>query len=132
MLNKDPRQVINLLLIIGLLIVLCILPHISSVYIVSLFISILYFTCLSTSWAIFAGPTRYISFAAAAFIGIGSYTTAFLVESLPMVFIIIIAAGIGFFLAALVGLATLRLSGIYFVIFTFGLTELIRQLVLWF
>jgi branched-chain amino acid transport system permease protein len=129
---KDPRQVISLFIIIGLLIVLCVLPHISSAYIVSLFISILYFTSLATSWAIFAGPTRYISFAAAAFIGIGSYTTAFLVELLPMVFVIIIAAGIGFCLAAVVGLATLRLSGIYFVIFTFGLTELIRQLVLWF
>ena len=34
--------------------------------------------------------------------------------------------------AAIVGLSTLRLSGVYFVIFTFGLTELIRQLVVWF
>ncbi|HTM79349.1 MAG TPA: branched-chain amino acid ABC transporter permease, partial [Devosia sp.] len=31
--------------------------------------------------------------------------------------------------ALLVGLATLRLAGMYFVIFTFGLTELVRQLV---
>ena len=30
------------------------------------------------------------------------------------------------------GLSTLRLSGIYFVIFTFGLAELIRQLVTWY
>src|SRR5690606_34837563 len=34
-------------------------------------------------------------------------------------------------LALLVGLATLRLTGMYFVIFTFGLSELIRQLVTW-
>jgi len=33
--------------------------------------------------------------------------------------------------AALVGLATLRLSGVYFVIFTLGLAEMIRQLVTW-
>ena len=32
----------------------------------------------------------------------------------------------------LVGLSTLRLSGVYFVIFTFGLAELIRQLVTWY
>ena len=32
----------------------------------------------------------------------------------------------------MVGLSTLRLSGIYFVIFTFGLSELIRQLVSWY
>jgi branched-chain amino acid transport system permease protein len=34
--------------------------------------------------------------------------------------------------AFVVGLSTLRLSGIYFVIFTFGLAELIRQLVTWY
>ena len=34
--------------------------------------------------------------------------------------------------ALVVGLATLRLAGVYFVIFTFGLTELIRQLVTWY
>ncbi len=35
-------------------------------------------------------------------------------------------------MALIVGLSTLRLSGIYFVIFSFGLAELIRQLVAWY
>ena len=39
---------------------------------------------------------------------------------------------IGIAVALVVGLSTLRLSGIYFVIFTFGLSELIRQLVTWY
>jgi branched-chain amino acid transport system permease protein len=34
--------------------------------------------------------------------------------------------------ALVVGLATLRLRGVFFVIFTFGLAELIRQLVVWY
>ena len=34
-------------------------------------------------------------------------------------------------LAAVVGLATLRISGVYFVIFTLGLAELVRQIVAW-
>ena len=34
-------------------------------------------------------------------------------------------------LAALIGFATLRLSGVYFVIFTLGLAEMIRNLVSW-
>ena len=38
----------------------------------------------------------------------------------------------GFVLALLVGLSTLRLRGVYFVVFTFGLTELIKQLVIWY
>ncbi|MFT3912492.1 MAG: hypothetical protein QM737_23900 [Ferruginibacter sp.] len=40
--------------------------------------------------------------------------------------------GFGVVVALIVGLSTLRLSGIYFVIFTFGLSELIRQLVTWY
>ena len=39
---------------------------------------------------------------------------------------------IGIAVALVVGLSTLRLSGIYFVIFTFGLSELIRQIVSWY
>ena len=34
-------------------------------------------------------------------------------------------------MALLVGLTTLRLSGVYFVIFTLGPAELIRQVVTW-
>jgi hypothetical protein len=35
----------------------------------------------------------------------------------------VIAAALGAIVAAIVGLSTLRLSGVYFVIFTFGLTS---------
>ncbi|MEM7256708.1 MAG: branched-chain amino acid ABC transporter permease, partial [Pseudomonadota bacterium] len=42
-----------------------------------------------------------------------------------------IASVVGAILAALIGLATLRLSGVYFVIFTLGLAEMIRNLVSW-
>ena len=43
-----------------------------------------------------------------------------------------IAAAIGIAVALVVGLSTLRLRGVYFVIFTFGLAELIRQIVSWY
>lgn len=39
---------------------------------------------------------------------------------------------LAFAIAVILGLATLRLAGVYFVIFTFGLAELIRQLVAWY
>ena len=45
---------------------------------------------------------------------------------------LLIALGIGVVVALIVGLSTLRLSGVYFVIFTFGLAELVRQLVTWY
>ena len=37
----------------------------------------------------------------------------------------------GFLVALVVGLSTLRLRGVYFVVFTFGLTELMHQIVNW-
>ena len=80
----------------------------------------------------FSGPTRYVSLATAAFFGVGAYTVAVLGEVLAWPLVLCIAAAIGGSLAAIVGLSTLRLSGVHFVIFTFGLAELVRQLVVWY
>ncbi len=107
------------------------LPYFGSDYVLSLGISIAMFTVLATSWALFSGPTHYISLATAAFFGLGTYTTGLGFESLPIWSLIILAGVLGAVLAALVGLATLRLSGVYFVIFTLGLAELIRQVITW-
>lgn len=101
-------------------------------YYLALGISVLYYTVLATAWALFSGPTRYISLATVAFFGIGAYTVAVVGELLPWPLVLLAAGGIGLVIALVVGLSTLRLSGIYFVIFTFGLSELIRQLVTWY
>ena len=70
--------------------------------------------------------------ATAAFFGIGAYVTATLATSVALPLVLLVAGTAGFVVAILVGLSTLRLSGVYFVIFTFGLSELIRQLTIWF
>ena len=105
---------------------------VASGYHLALGISLLYFTVLATAWALFSGPTHYISLATAAFFGIGAYTTAVLTDFLPWPLVLLAAASVGVVVALVVGLSTLRLSGIYFVIFSFGLAELIRQLVAWY
>lgn len=107
------------------------LPYYGSDYLLSMGITIAMFTVLSTSWALFSGPTHYISLATAAFFGLGTYTTGLGFESLPFWSLVVLAGILGAVLAALVGLATLRLSGVYFVIFTLGLAELIRQVITW-
>ncbi|TXL82035.1 branched-chain amino acid ABC transporter permease [Vineibacter terrae] len=112
--------------------VLAALPLVVSAYTVSLLISILAYVSLATAWAFFSGRTRYISLATAAFVGIGTYTVALLGDHLPLPLVLAIAPVVGFAVAFGVGLSTLRLSGVYFVIFTFGLAELIKQLVIWF
>ena len=107
-------------------------PLVASGYHLALGISLLYFTVLATAWALFSGPTHYISLATAAFFGIGAYTTAVLTDFMPWPLVLVAAAIVGIVVAVVVGLSTLRLSGIYFVIFSFGLAELIRQLVAWY
>jgi branched-chain amino acid transport system permease protein len=107
-------------------------PQVASGYHLALGISLLYLSILATAWALFSGPTHYISLATVAFFGIGAYTVAVLGEKMPWPAVLAIAALIGIAVALVVGLSTLRLSGIYFVIFTFGLSELIRQLVTWY
>ena len=100
-------------------------------YLMGLALNITMFTVLATSWALFSGPTRYISLATAAFYGVGATVVAAGYEVIPFPVLLGLAGLAGGGLAALVGLATLRLSGVYFVIFTLGLAELIRQLVSW-
>lgn len=101
-------------------------------YWVSLGINLLQYAVMATAWALFSGPTRYVSLATVAFFGIGAYTFAVLGEAWPQPVVLLVALGLGVVLAALTGLATLRLSGVHFVIFTFGLAELVRQLVTWY
>ena len=101
-------------------------------YYLSLLISVLMYSVLASAWALFSGPTRYVSLATVAFFGVGAYTTAVFGETLPWAAVLLIALGLGVAMALVVGLATLRLSGVYFVIFSFGLAELVKQLVTWY
>jgi branched-chain amino acid transport system permease protein len=107
------------------------LPFGDQGYWLGLGVTIAMFTTLATSWALFSGPTHYISLATAAFFGVGTYVTGLGIEALPFWSLVGLAGVIGAVLAALVGLATLRLSGVYFVIFTLGLAELVRQVITW-
>ena len=116
----------------ALVALLAFVPKVASGYQLALGISLLYFTVLATAWAMFSGPTHYISLATVAFFGIGAYTVAVAGEFMPWPAVLAVAGLIGIAVALVVGLSTLRLSGIYFVIFSFGLSELIRQIVSWY
>lgn len=115
----------------GILAVLATMPLFVDPYIISVMLTILSYVVMATAWAMFSGTTGYISLATAAFYGIGAYVVAFYGEVLPFPLVILIAAVVGFLIALVVGLSTLRLAGVYFVVFTFGLTELVRQVMIW-
>ncbi|MCX6070228.1 MAG: branched-chain amino acid ABC transporter permease [Chloroflexi bacterium] len=104
----------------------------ASPYTVIMVTNILMYVILTVSWVLFSAPTGYISLATAAFFGVGIYTSATLGGQLPLPLIILTAGVASFVLAALVGALTLRLKGVYFAFFTFGLVELIKHLLLWY
>ena len=114
-----------------LLIALIAVPGFAPRYTVILLISIFMYIVISVSWTMFSGPTGYISLASAAFFGVGVYTSAVLGLKAPLAVIVPLGGLAGFGLALLVGALTLRLSGAYFVMFTFGLVELLLHFVLW-
>jgi branched-chain amino acid transport system permease protein len=116
----------------GIALLLAPVPLWADGYGMSLAISMLSYAVLATAWAMFSGPTRYISLATVAFFGVGAYAVGVLGETMPWPLVLAVAALAGILLALVVGLATMRLAGAYFVIFTFGLTELIRQVVTWY
>ena len=118
----------------ALLIVLTILaavPPFNQLYITVLFITILSYLILTVSWVLFSGPTGYISLAPAAFFGMGMYTAAIFGKQMPFSAVIMVAAAICFRFCPLGRRGDLRLRGIYFTIFTFGLVFLIQQLLTW-
>jgi branched-chain amino acid transport system permease protein len=114
-----------------ILVVLATAPLYASTYPIILLTAILMHVTLTISWTIFSSATGYMSLASAAFFGIGIYASAVLGSKLPLYAILLIGGFGSFLLALLVGALTLRLRGIYFTVFTFGLVELIRHLLLW-
>ena len=94
--------------------------------------SMLMYIVLSSAWNIFSGPTGYVSLATSAFFGLGVYMSAFFSNVLPLWVLMLLGAAAAFVLAVIVGAITLRLRGVYFTIFTFGLVELLRNVILWF
>ncbi|WP_370678768.1 branched-chain amino acid ABC transporter permease [Comamonas sp. GB3 AK4-5] len=120
------------LLVLGALAVLPLLPWVDSGYAVSMAINLLMYVVLATAWALFSGSGGHVSLATAAFFGLGSYVVAVLGGDMAWPWVLACAALACALVAAFVGLATLRLHGVYFVIFSFGLAEFIRQFVIWY
>jgi len=126
------RFLVTGLIVLVLLALLATLPFYGSAYSVILLTSIFMYIVITVSWTIFSGPTRYISLASAAFFGVGVYTAAILGKVLPLGVVIIIGALLSFILALFIGVITLRLRGMYFIIFTFGISELIKNAILFY
>ena len=113
------------------LVALAVGPRLVDQGIVITLITVLMYATLTLSWTMFSGPSGYVSLATAALFGAGTYTSAILRGSLPIEVIVMIGGLVAFLLALGIGVLTLRLRGVYFILFTFGVTALIRNVVQW-
>ena len=129
--RANQKRFFQLLFSILILIILAIIPGYVQVYYVSFLVSIFKYTVLTVSWATFCGPTGYISLASAAFLGTGMYVTALIGEKVPLPMVVFFGGLASFLLALLVGLSSLRIRGIFFAIFTLGLSEGLRHFINW-
>jgi branched-chain amino acid transport system permease protein len=128
-----PAELRNLGLGVVLAALAAALPLITDGYWLSIATTAMMYIALSTSWALFSGPTHLIALSTGAFFGVGGYLVGSGMSDYYQSFwtMALIAPIVATALALLIGLATLRLSGVYFVIFTLGLAEMIRNLVSW-
>jgi branched-chain amino acid transport system permease protein len=91
-------------------------------------VTTIFFTTILTASLRFIMNIGQLSLAHAAFVGIGAYTSAVLVKTLGFSFWLALplAGLVGAFIGVLIGYATLRIKGAYFILVTFGLIEIFR------
>ena len=120
-----------LLALTALVAALAALPWVLSDYGLSFMVGVMSYLVLTIAWTLFSGTTRLVSLATSAFFGVGMYTVAMLIKTMPLYATFVVAIGVGAALALIVGVLTLRIAGMFFVIFGFGLSEMIRQILVW-
>jgi branched-chain amino acid transport system permease protein len=106
------------------------LPSAANDYFVGVGFTLLVWIALTESWIVISGMTGYISLGHVVFVGIGAYVAATTWSMLPIWAILPLAGLAAAVLATLVGYPCLRVRGPYFVILTFGLSELVKYIVI--
>ena len=105
------------------------LPFVANSYFVGVGFTLLVWIALTESWIVISGMTGYISLGHVVFVGIGAYVAALAWLVLPIWIILPLAGLTAAVLATLVGYPCLRVRGPYFVILTFGLSELVKYII---
>lgn len=123
MLNKSKTKIIIAAIFVLLILLVPVVS--SNQYYMRLLINAAVFTMLAAGIRLLAS-TGQLSFAQAAFMGVGAYTSALLVMKLGwnFWFCLLLAGLVSAALAVLIGVITLRIKGAYFTILTFGLGEI--------
>ncbi len=106
-------------------------PLFLSQYWLHVMIISLFYTMMASSWNLIAGYTGQISFAHAAFSGVGAYASGMLAVNLgvPPWLGIVIGTGVAAVLGFGLGYLCIRMGGIYLSLTTLGFSEILRILI---
>ncbi len=126
----SPNRIVALVALVVIFVALAVLPELTQSYWITRLTDYLRYSILAVAWVMFSGPTGYMSLAVAAFYGLGFYIAAVANGPLPFALVILIAGIASFVVALGIGALTLRLRGVYFTIFTFGVVLLVNNVVL--
>jgi branched-chain amino acid transport system permease protein len=105
------------------------LPWLGNDYFTGFGFTLLTWIALTESWIIISGMTGYVSLGHVVFVGLGAYIAALTWTLVPLWAILPLTGLSAAILAVLVGYPCLRVRGPYFVILTFGVSELVKFIV---
>lgn len=120
----------HLIVLIAVTIAFLIAPLLLRGYWIRLLTSVFMFGIMAESVNIIAGFTGYLALGNILFFGLGAYVTAVLMTKLGVMFYaaFFLSGLAGVFLSVLTGTVILRLRGKYFLMATFGLNELLKEI----
>ncbi|HSB07194.1 MAG TPA: branched-chain amino acid ABC transporter permease [Thermodesulfobacteriota bacterium] len=106
-------------------------PFFLSQYWLHAMIISLFYVMMASSWNLIAGYTGQISFAHAAFSGVGAYASGMLAVNLgvPPWLGVLIGAGVAALLGLGLGYLCIRMGGIYLSLTTLGFSEILRIII---
>jgi branched-chain amino acid transport system permease protein len=116
--------------VIALFVLVAGLPFFAGQYWIGIGLSFLMWVALTQSWALLSGLTGYVSIGHVVFYGLGAYVVVLCGAGAPLWLSVPFAGAVAGVFAMLVGYPVLRVRGPYFVILTFGLSELVKYVVI--
>ena len=124
------RKFIMLGLVIALCVLLIAVGGFADEYILGIGFTIFMYIALSQSWVVLSGLTGYISLGHVVFFGSGAYVFILMWGVVPVWLSVVLSGLVVGLVSLLIGYPVLRVRGPYFVILSFGLAELVKNLVL--
>jgi branched-chain amino acid transport system permease protein len=125
--NRSLKRQVGIVTLVTLLAIS--IPWLGNEYYTGFFFTLLTWIALTESWIVISGMTGYVSLGHVVFMGLGAYVAALAWMEIPLWAILPLCGLAAGALAVVIGYPCLRVRGPYFVILTFGVSELVKFIV---